>query len=229
MLLANRCVGTCARMGGCPAYLGEFFDSFVDLVQWNAMYLCGPGEYVHYPRPPGVSIHDLARNAVVESARGDWVLMLDSDHAFDPDLCARLLNVSDATGADVVTGLYQYRRPPHSPVLFRYKEGRGMLPLGDWDRSVGAIEVDSAGAGCLFVRRRVYDRIDRELGEKPFDRVGGYGEDHSFFLRLHRLGIPAVCATRVECHHLQVRPLSLDHYDRDAVETAPAETARGYR
>lgn len=229
MLMGNRCIGSVSRMGGNPAYLGEFVDSFADLIQFNASYLCGPGEYVFYPRFPRVSIHDLARNHIAETMRGDWVLMLDTDHAFDPDICARLLNASDRTGADVVTGMYQYRQPPHSPVLFRFREGKGMLPIGDWDRSVEALEVDSAGAGCLFVRRRVFDRIRKELGEEPFGRIGGYGEDHSFFLRLHKLGVPAVCATKVECHHLQVRPLTISDYDRDAVETAEPETVRGYR
>lgn len=228
MLLMNRCIGTVARMGGCPAYLGEFFDSFVDLVAWNASYLCAPGEYVHYPRPPQASIHDVARNSLAESMRGDWLLQLDSDHAFQPDLCGRLMNVAERTEADVVTGFYQYRQRPHSPVLYIGKDGLPK-PLVDWDGSLEALEVYSAGAGCLWVKRSVFDRIRSGLGEEPFARINGLGEDHSFFLRLHRLKIKAVAALRVECHHLQVRPLGLADYDRSVLEAADAEPARGYR
>lgn len=228
MLLMNRCIGTIARMGGCPAYLGEFVDSFVDLVLWNGLYLCGPGEEIHYPKPPWVSVHDAARNMLVAGMRGDWLIQLDSDHQFSPDIAWRLLNTAGATGCDVVTGLYQYRRPPHSPVIYRH-DGDGLRPIGDWDRDAAIIEVDSAGAGCLFVRRSVFDRIEAETGEKPFDRISGYGEDHSFFLRLRKLGIKAVCDTRIECHHLQVRPLSIGHYDRDAVDLAEPEAVKGYR
>lgn len=228
MLLMNKYIGTVARMGGVPAILSEFVDSFVDLCLWNSLYLVGPGEEVYYPRPPAVSVHDVARNLLAESMRGEFVVYLDSDHQFAPDLVARLLRTADATGCDVVTGLYQYRQPPHSPVLYRYK-GEGLHPIGDWDRAAAIIEVDSAGAGCLFVRRSVFDRIDSELHEKPFDRIQGYGEDHSFFLRLRKLGIKAVCDTRIECHHLQVRPLLIEHYDRDAVDLAEREIVRGYK
>lgn len=228
MLLTNRCIGTVARMGGCPALLTEFTDSLVDMVVWNAQYLCGVGEVVHYPRPPRVSIHDVARNAIAESMRGDWVLMLDTDHAFEPDLCMRLLNVAQQTEAEVVTGLYTYRQPPHSPVLYR-QNGNGLYPLGAWDEDLSAIEVDSAGAGCLLVYRRVFEVIHEELDEKPFDRISHYGEDHSFFLRLKKLGIKAVCNPRVECHHLQVRPLKLADYNRDSVELNEPEKAMGYR
>lgn len=228
MLLMNRCIGTVARMGGIPAILSEFVDSFADLIAWNAEYLCGPGEYVAYPKPPGVSVHDVARNLMAGSFKGDWLVMLDTDHQFSPDVVARLLNAAEATGCDVVTGLYQYRRPPHSPVLYRHRDD-GLYPLGDWDPAAAIIEVDSAGAGCLFVRRGVFDRIEAELDEKPFDRIRGYGEDHSFFLRLKKLGIKAVCDTRIECHHLQVRPLSMRDYDREAVELAEPEPIVGYR
>lgn len=228
MLLMNKYIGTVSRMGGVPAILSEFVDSFTDMVCWNHEYLCGPGEMVHYPRPPSVSIHDVARNIQAESMRGDWLVMLDTDHSFEPDLIGRLLRVADQTGAEVVTGLYQYRQPPHSPVLFRHKDD-GLYPLGAWDESVTALEIDSAGAGCLLVMRTVFDRIKDELDEQPFARIAGYGEDHSFFLRLKKLEIKAVCDPRVECHHLQVRPLNLKDYRRGDVELNEPEMAKGYR
>lgn len=227
MLLANRCIGSISRMGGCPAILAEFVDSFVDMCVWNSAYLCAAGEYVHYPRPPRCSIHDVARNMIAEGMRGDFVLYIDSDHAWEPDLAYRLINLADTTGADVVTGMYQYRQPPHSPVLFAEREG-GPWPLGDWDRKATALEVFSAGAGCLFVRRKVFDRIERELKEKPFNRYGGMGEDHSFFQRLHKLGIKVVCNPQIECHHLQVRPLRIEDYDPESVELNKPEPVKGY-
>lgn len=228
MLMMNRTIGTVARMGGTPSVLTPFLDAFVDLVQWNAQYVCGPGEVIHYPRPPRASIHDFARNTIAETFRGDWVLMLDNDHAFEPDLLGRLLAMADATGADVVTGVYQYKEAPHSPVLYVRRDGLPPMPLVDWDPSLTAMDVYSAGAGCLWARRAVFDRVKAELNESPFGRIGGMGEDHSFFLRLHRLGIKAVAALGVECHHLQVRPLSLSDYDRSALDVAPGEPVRGY-
>jgi hypothetical protein len=215
-------------MGGVPARLAEFDDAFVDLVCWNHEYLCGPGEYVHYPRPPKVSIHDVARNIMAESFRGEWLIMLDTDHAPEPDIAARLLKVADDCEADVVTAMYQYRAAPHSPVLYRHR-GDGLYPLGAWDETVRAIEVDSAGAGCLFVRRRVFERIAAELGEQPFERIKHHGEDHSFFLRLRQLGIKTVCDPHVECPHLTVKPITLEDYRRQDVDLEEPETVRGYR
>jgi hypothetical protein len=102
------------------------------------------------------------------------------------------------------------------------------MPLMDWDARLDMMEIYSAGAGCLWVRRSVYDRIRAELNEQPFTRINGMGEDHSFFLRLHKLGIKAVAALKVECHHLQVRPLTLADYDRTALDLAPGEPVKGY-
>jgi hypothetical protein len=114
-------------------------------------------------------------------------------------------------------------------VLYIEKEG-GPWPLGDWDRSATAIEVCAAGAGCLWVKRTVFDRIQKELKEKPFDRRGGMGEDHSFFRRLHELegDVKVVCNPRIECHHLQVRALSVDDYDPESVELNKPQPVNGY-
>lgn len=227
-LLMNKCIGTVARMGGVPAVLEDFVNSFIDLAIWSNEYVCGPGEYIHYPRPPRLSVHDVARNVLSESMRGDWLLQLDSDHAPEPDLLGRILNLANKTGADVVVGLYQFKSPPYSPVLYRTTE-HGLAELGDWDTSVTALEIDSAGAGCLWVKRSVFDRIAAELKEKPFDRINNIGEDHSFFLRLKKLEIKAVFSPEIECPHLQTRAVKLEDYDRGSVELAAATPMKGYR
>lgn len=228
MLLMNKCLGTVARMGGVHSVLEDFLNSFIDMTRWNSEYVLESGWYIHYPRPPRVSVHDVARNLAVESMRGNWLLQLDSDHSFEPDILGRILRLHEMTGVEVITGIYQYKNPPYSPVLYRYDEESGLQSLANWDRNIRALRVDSAGAGCLWVTRQVYDRVREELGEKPFERIQGYGEDHSFFLRLKKLHIPAICATTVECHHLQVRALGLDDYDLDDVEASEPLEEIGY-
>jgi len=213
VLSTTRYLGTVARMGGVPAMLTQFVDSFIDMVAWNQQYLCDAGQFISYPRPPACSVQDITRNMLAESFHGDWLLQLDSDHQFEPDLVARLLNVAQHTGAQVVTGLYQFKAHPHSPVLYRRLED-GFYPLVEWDRQANAMIVDSAGGGCLWVKREVFDRIRTELGEKPFNRYDELSEDHSFFVRLRKLEIPVVCAPKVECHHLIVKPVALADYDR---------------
>ena len=75
----------------------------------------------------------------------------------------------------------------------------------------------SAGAGCLLVRKSVYDRCKKELKENPFDITHPYGEDHSFFLRLKRLGIQAYCDPLITLNHLRYDPISMDSYAKDDV------------
>ena len=228
MLLMNRCIGTVERMGGVPAVLSPFVDSFCDLIQWNAQYVCGAGESIHYPHPPKLNIHDVARNMMVERMRGEWLLMLDSDHAFEPDILYRLINLAEATEADVAVGFYQFKGAPYIPVVYIEHEGR-ISPLCDWDRSGPvALEVAAAGAGCLWVRRGVFDRI-AELKEKPFDRIAGNGEDISFFMRLKKLGIKVVCNPNIECNHLELRAVTLADYDPSDLDLHKPEKIAGYR
>ena len=57
----------------------------------------------------------LAREAINRGA--DYVLWLDSDMVFAPDLLTRLFATAEATCADIVTGVYYRRQPPDTPVL----------------------------------------------------------------------------------------------------------------
>lgn len=228
MLLMNKCLGTVAYMGGIPALLEEFVWSWTQLQAWNTEYVCGPGEYVHYDRAK-LSVHDVARNVLAESMRGEWLLQLDTDHAFEPDLLGRLLRVAEETGAEIVTGLYLARFAPFTPVIYQQREGGMPRQVCRWDAAAHALDVDSAGGGCLWVKRAVFDRIREELNEQPFSRIGAIGEDHSFFLRCKKLGIKAACDPRVECHHLHVKALELSDFDPAEVQLDPPEAISGYR
>jgi len=218
MLLMNKCLGTIAYMGGVMSVPERFAWSWTQMILYNKDYLVEPGEDVFYTRAV-VSYHSAARNSLVEQIRGDWLLMLDTDHGFEPDIAVRLLHLADKHEVDVVTGFYQFKGPPHSPVIFALDEaGEKITAIGDWQPGLELLQVGSAGAGCLLVRRSVYERIERELSCKPFDVTPPYGEDHSFFLRLAKLGIKAYCAVNVKAYHLEVREIDLDDYDRSDVK-----------
>jgi hypothetical protein len=223
VIIGRKPIGTVAYMGGVPAVLESFCWSLAQLVAFSAHYACENTEFIHLDRSDH-SFHSWARNALAERMLGDWLLMLDTDHQFEPDLLARLLHRMNTYDLDVVTAVYQFKRPPHSPVLYGWlkpagSEGAdagvepGLVPLAGWGEAGDVMEVAAAGAGSLLVRRRVFERIEAELKERPFDVIGQGGEDLSFFRRLRKLGLKAYVDPRVECHHLQVRPLSLADYD----------------
>jgi succinoglycan biosynthesis protein ExoO len=62
-----------------------------------------------------------ARNAAIDAARGEWVAVLDADDAILPGRFAHVLEVAEATGADVVVdNFYYYKRETgdrHGPGL----------------------------------------------------------------------------------------------------------------
>lgn len=228
MLLSNRPIGTVSYMGGIPALLEEFVCSLAQMLLFNTEALCGPGEYVHFVRTKA-SFHSYARNQLADQALGEWILMLDTDHQFEPDLCVRLVDRMHTYDADVVVGLYQHRQPPHVPVLYMKNDQKLYSPIGDWDVSAHALTVDSAGAGCLLIKTSVFQRIRDELQESPFDITYPLGEDHSFFKRCEQIGARVICDPRIEASHLTIKPITLADYQREAVQLAAPQMVQGYR
>ena len=219
-LFGKRPIGTVTYLGGVWATPEAFTWSWSQMIAFNFDYVCKPNETIHYIRAP-VSDHGPARNWIVSHAKGDWVLMLDTDHSFEPDLCARMLHRINTFSIDVLTGLYRQKEPPYGPMIYRLPDksddGRkdGFQVISAWDSKAQLIPVDSAGAGCLMVRRSVFHRIRDELHEKPFDRLEDLSEDHSFFVRLKRLGIEAWCDTRIECWHLRAQRVTDGEANRE--------------
>lgn len=228
MLLANKPIGTIAYMDGLPAHLRNFTWSLVQMIQFNAEALCGPGEYVHYDRATD-SFHSFARNNLAERMLGDWLLMLDTDHEFAPDLAVRMLDRLNVYKADVLVGFYQHKARPYAPVIYMRNKRRLFAPIGAWDTSADVLQIDSAGAGCLMVRREVFERIRKKFKQGPFDITPPLGEDHSFFQRCGELGIKVLCDPRVQAPHLRIAPVTLEDYRRDEVVLAKPQKVRGWK
>lgn len=225
MLYGKKPLGTIGYLGGLMALAEPFCWSFSQMIQYNNDYVCMENESIHYNRAM-ISFHAAARNYLVDNMLGDWLLQLDTDVTFDPDLLARMLMVFNRpidTGQqiDVLAGLYQHKAAPHHPVIYTWTEDKkNLVHLGDWekyDEGHFVIPIASAGAGALLVRRTVFDRIKKELKESPFDITHPYGEDHSFFLRLNKLGIKAYCDPLITVNHLRLDPITMDDYQRDDV------------
>lgn len=201
MLNRQKIIGTIGYMGGVMSVPEPFCWSWGNMLVFAHEAVCRPGEHI-LPVRAKVSLHDFARNDLLRQMQGDWILMLDTDIAFEPDLAARMIGTFLRHRLDVLTGMYSYKTPPHYPVAYlRNPEGR-QETLADWPKDEELIPIDSAGAGVLIVRRQVFERIVAELRESPFDRIGTKGEDHSFFDRLRRLDIKAWLAPRIEIQHL---------------------------
>lgn len=227
MLLSKKILGTIAYLGGVEYLPEKFCWSFAQMVQYNTEYLCVQGEIVHYDRAT-VSYHSFARNTLVDKIRGDWLLMLDTDHSFEPDIAMRMLHTMNLHNIDILTGLYQYKQYPHIPTIYKNGEDKkGFQVIGDWGKDAEIFEVDSAGAGCLLVKKDVFKRIKEELNESPFDIIHPFSEDHSFFKRLEKLNIKTYCNPKIECYHLISREISIKDFDKEKVELSDRQENEG--
>lgn len=151
---------------------------------------------------PGSSIaknrNNIIRLALKDNV--DYVLFLDDDQVFAPDLLDRLLEASDVGKYPIISGLYCTRLHPNVPMLFDHIDEDGAVyyrKLKDDDR--GLIQVAGTGAGCLLVHTDVFRKIGHYLfkfGEQVnWFQVGQIntedsGEDLSFFKLCKELSIP---------------------------------------
>lgn len=216
MRIENKPIGTVAIMGGIPTVPTPFLTSWTDFVKYNQKHI---GD-IHYFSTT-TSFHAQARNQIVENVKGNWVLMMDTDQTFGPDILHRMLKRMEQHELDVLVGMYQFKTYPHSPVLFRWNEQGIPIRLVEYQAQEHDqffyFPVDVAGAGCLLVRDSVFDRMLKELKENPFDILPPLGEDFSFFKRLQRLGIQAVCDPAIQVEHLTWKGVRMADYDREAM------------
>ena len=194
-------LGTVARMWGTQVP-GKFTDSLAQMLVYSQRVLCKPGEFIHYPPSPSYSWHEGARGELVASAIGDWLLQLDTDHVFAPDLLERLLRLRAKYNTRVLSGLYFNKNYPHFPVANTWGESK-VNQLMLWDPSQEVLEMGPVGGGCLLVDLDVFREISQKTKEAPFAIRPGLSEDYSFCLRCRECGIPVHLATNVESHHLR--------------------------
>ena len=176
----------------------------------------------------GTLVYD-ARNQLTQYAleKGgyDFVLWLDSDMTFEPDLLERLME--DIDGKQAVTGLCFGRRPPFKPCIYKSvrveKEGLGVMPHADnwYDYPRDQLfEVEGCGFACILMRMDMLDAMS--VYGIPFFPVAGLGEDLSFCWRARQLDIRLWCDSRLKIGHIM--RLSVDENFRDQV-LGPAEDA----
>lgn len=198
--------GTCARMW-CDTARSEFVDSLVELMIYSNEHL---GRW--YYDKATYSWHSGARNELVEKFKGEWLLQLDTDHSFAPDLLARLLHYATAAKTRVISAIYQYKFPPYAPVAGVWDENGKVISLAKWNPADKVLPMGVVGGGALLIHRSVFNELKKKYACGPFDIMGGYSEDFSFCRRCHDSNIPIHLATAVQAHHLVVHRLHIEDY-----------------
>ena len=163
----------------------------------------------------------MTRDTLVYSARNtmaltaslreyDYLLWLDSDMEFEPDLLERLYAEMEEEKLDVLSGLYFKRTKPTAPVILEHLDWR-VNKDGEVEREAEEykfyprdrlFEVAGAGTGCMLTRVSIYKEVMKKFGITPFQPLPNLGEDYSFCWRLGQLGIKIHCDSRIKLGHV---------------------------
>lgn len=165
------------------------------------------------------------------ASESDWLLWIDSDMGFEQDALERLMAVADPETAPIVGGLafvegdytYDFRgglRSSLAPTMYDWAwvEPKNGMPgayklasRAEWAPDQ-VTRVGATGTGFLLTHRSVYEKISFWLNEQGapahiwFERIPGpdgemCGEDISFCLRAHQVGVPILVHTGVTTTH----------------------------
>lgn len=193
-----------------------------------------------------------ARNQAVKyllASNVPWMLWVDTDMGFQPDLMERLLEVADPVERPIVGALCFSQREVDADGTGGYTT-MATPTIFDWvpaeqagtDQEIGGFSVRfdypanevvrcaGTGAAAVLVHRSVYERIAVKYGAEWYHRVpardGAMGEDLSFCMRANALDIPIHVHTGVRTTHAKRIWLGeQDYLDRLMVLPATQEVA----
>lgn len=169
-----------------------------------------------------------------------WLLQIDTDMTFMPDLVERLLEHADPQEAPIVGGLcfgfddkgkiqptlFGFVGDEANPLVVRYHE---------WPPD-SMMQVAATGGAALLVHRSVFERMQTfdhpsRPGKQGFNDAFPWfqelehdtrpvSEDIAFCWRAGLLGIPVYVNTAVQLGHIKKRVLTMDAYftERNAEE-----------
>lgn len=146
--------------------------------------------------------NELARQAIKSEA--DWVLWLDSDMVFEPDLLKKMLKVCEENDIDFLTGLCFRRKPPYTPTLFdrldKMEHGASYTTIMSVPE--GRFKVGGCGFAGVLMSTDVLLSVAARFGGRMFDPLEGFGEDVSFCWRARQCGYEIWCDSEIELGHV---------------------------
>ena len=146
------------------------------------------------------SRNNLATMAIQQGV--DYVLWLDSDMIFPPDVLQKLIDNREK--GDILTGIYYRRVSPFKPVLYSKlditDEGCDWLGYDDYPTE-DLFEVEGCGFGCVLTPVQVLFDVMQKFGEM-FAPINGVGEDLSFCWRAKQCEYKIMADPSIQCGHV---------------------------
>lgn len=143
----------------------------------------------------------------------DYVLWLDSDMVFSPDVLKELLE--DREKGDIISGIYYRRVAPFKPVLFsKLNIDENGCEWEDYNNypEDDVFEVEGCGFGCVLTPVQVLFDVLAKYGDM-FAPIGGVGEDLSFCWRARQCGYKIVADPKIQCGHVGHYVVDKEFYD----------------
>lgn len=151
-----------------------------------------------------VARNSLARQAI--KAEADYVLWLDSDMVFAPDLLQRMLKVCQEEKIDFLTSLCFRRKPPYTPCLFDkldlLPDDKGAAFSAFLSVPEGRFKVGGCGFAGVLLSTDVILSVGSKFDGRLFDPLPGMGEDLSFCWRARQCGYDIWCDSAIELGHV---------------------------
>lgn len=160
--------------------------------------------------------HDAAREGIVQDfldSKADILWFLDSDIVPTKNVLDLLTLHGDkwqTAGAPYPVFMAQPGES-HRQVLFTMYKAIEPHPVTKQPRlqptecpTDGTALIDGIATGCLFIKREVFDKLERPYFEFKYDpvtRMPIEGEDIGFCLKLHKLGIKFFVDYSMPCKH----------------------------
>lgn len=162
---------------------------------------------------------DHNRNLLVKKSlelEADWVLFLDADMTFPPDLVSALVQDAMESGAAMVSACYFKKLPPHACVSARKRhpdDPQLLTPLDTVDK--GLADCDVIGMGAALIQREVFAAIaypwfEYEVYENTGERT--ITEDVPFCRKAKEAGFRILTDTRLVCGHVRQVEVDESHW-----------------
>jgi hypothetical protein len=153
--------------------------------------------------------------AFLKDGVAEWLLFLDTDIIFRPDLIQRLLHTAHARERPIVSGLYLLRIAGKvQPAWY----GEVRVPISDIP-SMKPLQLEACGMGCCLIHKGVLESL-RDTGPNEEWRWFAYdldplvkgkrmGEDITFCLRARRQGFTIWGDPSIRLGHVKSTVLAL--------------------
>ena len=149
---------------------------------------------------------DYNRNFIVDKflkSNCEILFMIDSDMVIPENLLDMIKPDCDVVSAVVFT---TNKGIPYPLIMKNSKDGRGFEPMADpGDTIEEYTSVDGIGTGCIYIRRSVFEKINRPFFRFQYASDGNitYGEDYSFSKKVKAADINLYVATKFIVGHFK--------------------------